>query len=309
MSGATPRARGRPSGGGQLVGNQRTTPACAGTTQRGIVCHVRPPNYPPRARGRRRYARDRLAGTGTTPACAGTTHSRRSSVSRSRNYPRVRGDDRCPRSGHSTQRELPPRARGRLWIGPPQVSHRGTTPACAGTTSGWSRPGRPGPNYPRVRGDDSGSGRRRSRIVELPPRARGRRRVGRGLDAQDRTTPACAGTTGSPRCGSAAPWNYPRVRGDDQVLQFIDQWIRELPPRARGRHPDHRAGERRGGTTPACARTTLTTSPTPCTRKTYPRVRGDDGHPGWRRRRLHDLPPRARGRHLLTSDVGGEAGP
>ena len=113
----------------------------------------------PRARGRLLRSLDEPCPRGATPACAGTTPPRRKRWCTRWDHPRVRGDDtpRVPRGPIPGRRcgDHPrvrgddaldagaveaavgpsPRARGRPSWRHPRGSERGTTPACAGTTT------------------------------------------------------------------------------------------------------------------------------------------------------------------------------
>ena len=134
-----------------------------------------------------------------------------------------------------------------------QIPCIGTTPACAGKTP-RQRSGRPmRPDYPRVRGEDSGMQSMIAGNEGLPPRARGRLALAHGPGGGSGTTPACAGKTGPRARAWSRTRDYPRVRGEDDERVGSAHLKAGLPPRARGRRrallvlgPGH-------GTTPACA--------------------------------------------------------
>mgnify|MGYP006912926418 CR=1 FL=1 len=109
---------------------------------------------PPHTRGRRRtdwcHCRDR----GLTPAYAGTTASRARWSTKTRAYPRIRGDDKAWAVSALFKRGLPPHTRGRPAL-PVEVSSRGGfTPAYVGGTARSPPPARRRSDYPRVRGED-----------------------------------------------------------------------------------------------------------------------------------------------------------
>ena len=107
-----------------------------------------------------------------------------------------------------------------------------------------------------------------------PPRARGRRHRRRVRGADQRNTPACAGTIGrwsSPRAGSR---EHPRVRGDDLELRQRHPGETGTPPRARGRPRNETDRPRGGRNTPACAGTTRTRTRWTLDRPEHPRVWG-----------------------------------
>ena len=129
-----------------------------------------------------------------------------------------------------------------------------------------------------------------------PPRVRGRLHRSGQAPAVARTTPACAGTTGSGTAAGTRRTDDPRVRGDDSSTRSAVGGRPGRPPRARGRLGVRSRWRRPYRTTPACAGTTTGAWPTRSSSGDDPRVRGDDG--GWRRLGVcwRGRPPRARGR-------------
>ena len=71
--------------------------------------------------------------------------------------------------------------------------------------------------------------------AELPPLARGRARIHKLKNLPPGITPACAGKRRGLVKGCTAPWNYPRLRGEESTTHSLAVWNAELPPLARGR--------------------------------------------------------------------------
>src|SRR5690606_34160030 len=111
-------------------------------------------------------------------------------------------------------------------------------------------------------------------------------------------TPAGAGTTSSATAASPPRSSYPRGRGDDSPEPSARSVPRELPPRARGRHPQVPLRIPWVRATPAGAGTTLSTGMPWPYRGSYPRGRGDDGARLVVNALVDELPPRARGRRV-----------
>ncbi len=320
--GAPPRVRGRhpvPRGGRS---RPRSTPACAGTTRsrskagssrsehprvcgddlaEAITAAV-DVGAPPRVRGRPAGGQPPQDAGGSTPACAGTTRSGGECPVAPPEHPRVCGDDGGPEYNRVSPYGAPPRVRGRPPGGQPQLTGGGSTPACAGTTSAWSRAATPAVEHPRVCGDDVRVAAQTRRISGAPPRVRGRLQRVEGDPPADRSTPACAGTTGRARCKGRALGEHPRVCGDDRDSTVTVPDRTGAPPRVRGRldrmlhrHPGERS-------TPACAGTTAPGSSRPRRRWEHPRVCGDDAVTPSQARATTGAPPRVRGRQPRGPD-------
>ena len=256
---------------------------------------------PPRARGRRPHVVSAAALPRTTPASAGTTATGSRWRSRSRDHPRERGDDMSRVCAAPDNPGPPPRARGRpgLWRERPRQA--GTTPASAGTTgsSRWSRWRMR--DHPRERGDDPPQFEWTACRAGPPPRARGRPAQGGRDRAEERTTPASAGTTLLRVWADSPTRDHPRERGDDVNPPHLGDLRRGPPPRARGRPqglPRRVLGQR---TTPASAGTTSRAPCSPTRWGDHPRERGDDAWEGSPARRRRGPPPRARGRRTPRS--------
>ena len=153
--------------------------------------------------------------------------------------------------------ELPPRARRILGLIRCCKACRGTTSACAENTQHVEPCKLFRRNYLRVRGEYAPARPLGIFSSELPPRAR--RIPAREVmaAATEGTTSACAENTRSDRGGALFVGNYLRVRGEYTMADRMDQYLTELPPRARrilvGR-------SWRGcclGTTSACAENTF----------------------------------------------------
>ncbi len=203
-AGTAPRARGRPHPVGWCTRSVRegNSPACAGTDCAGT-------GSPPIGQASR-----------NSPACAGkTARLRAPACVRSREQPRVRGDDVLDWIGTYPVAGTAPRARGRRPIGRLRAFDEGTAPRARGRRRravGCHRsscreqprvrgddtmcppPPSPPQEQPRVRGDDVTRRRPPSGLAGTAPRARGRRILHFepvATRSARRNSPACAGTT------------------------------------------------------------------------------------------------------------------
>jgi hypothetical protein len=154
ICGTPPLAPGEPADDRRRAGRRGNTPACAGRTRSARISssastehpRLRGENIPlrsapPRRRGTPPLARGEPAVAGrpgrgqrNTPACAGRTRSRRFTVIRQPEHPRLRGENSCLAPVSSPTTGTPPLARGER----PRALHgcreQRNTPACAGRT-------------------------------------------------------------------------------------------------------------------------------------------------------------------------------
>ena len=110
---------------------------------------------PPRARGREWEETAYATRAGNTPACAGKSGATSTQAKSLRKYPRVRGEEAPYDCGSCESQEIPPRARGRGYLGRGSVLGIGNTPACAGKSAVTTLTSPRRQKYPRVRGEES----------------------------------------------------------------------------------------------------------------------------------------------------------
>ena len=192
--GSPPHARGKPVAEVELGRNRRITPACAGKTvlptwrgidmsdhprmrgedQRSRAHHFTASGSPPHARGRRGCCAQRSRSGRITPACAGKTSRRPGGRRSATDHPRMRGEDAIQFQNHRGPYGSPPHARGRQPSFPEERTMGRITPACAGKTAPEQNLGQLSRDHPRMRGEDSTTGRATPCRTGSPPHARGR---------------------------------------------------------------------------------------------------------------------------------------
>ena len=214
---------------------------------------------PPHARGAEAWSGARDHPRGITPACAGSRRCRRGTVCRSRDHPRMRGEQGGSTTTGGCRLGSPPHARGAVGCVGGEQEVVGITPACAGSSR--CRPARPySPrDHPRMRGEQLVFGIVMSMLAGSPPHARGavftrfayRRLLG--------ITPACAGSRECTQPGAGCYRDHPRMRGEQLTGTPCDWCAMGSPPHARGA----------GRTAPPFGDHTLD----------HPRMRGEQGDP------------------------------
>ena len=129
---------------------------------------------PPRTRGRRRSSRLSASFPGNTPANAGQTRRDPRKAEACRKHPRERGADYGVAGIQSYGMETPPRTRGRPFESLFLRVLAGNTPANAGQTATKMKTSRLTGKHPRERGADPNTYGKTAKVLETPPRTRGR---------------------------------------------------------------------------------------------------------------------------------------
>ena len=125
-------------------------------------------------RGRELFGCCSAHSPGNTPACAGKRRTRGPQEPLSRKYPRVCGEERRCSAVVTLSSEIPPRVRGRALGADTPGWSIGNTPACAGKSIASMACVGAMAKYPRVCGEEIHLLNVASRLMEIPPRVRGR---------------------------------------------------------------------------------------------------------------------------------------
>ena len=251
---------------------------------------------PPHARGRQGRLRRGWLRSRITPACAGKTEPSESHPLVTWDHPRMRGEDRVRGLRQDQVNGSPPHARGRLGRPVRWRAWARITPACAGKTPSEPTTRRPGPDHPRMRGEDVCGELARRTELGSPPHARGRHLVEEFSGWCGGITPACAGKTQQCRRVLGVRRDHPRMRGEDDESGLEPDPRGGSPPHARGRPGIAGVAVRAGGITPACAGKTCANSSASPKPTDHPRMRGEDVRTPPEHFRGRGSPPHARGR-------------
>ena len=293
--GLPPLARGAPRRLCAHPCDARPTPACAGSTVRGVRTAARsgayprlrgehpvgdgggPPDggLPPLARGAHRPDDADDDGRGPTPACAGSTGLVIAEIDGLSAYPRLRGEHLGEARKIVEWLGLPPLARGAPLMLGCSAAAGGPTPACAGSTFLADPAQRGALAYPRLRGEHQRSAHALAWVGGLPPLARGAHCTNICARLVTRPTPACAGSTLTSDPSRARSRAYPRLRGEH--------------------HDSHNKVKPTHGPTPACAGSTAAVVITDRDVGAYPRLRGEHTNYTPDGAQSLGLPPLARG--------------
>ncbi len=177
----------------------------------------------------------------------------------SRKHPHGRGEDPPTTGPRSPNAETPPRAWGRRGSGyrPPPASRN--TPTGVGKTSRFNLAFILFEKHPHGRGEDCFKELYSGRSLETPPRAWGRRSVGRGLTDYTGNTPTGVGKTPMSLARMNLLKKHPHGRGEDSFHAMILQSQTETPPRAWGRqHSTKCHGSYVGNTPTGVGKTSVT---------------------------------------------------
>ena len=213
--GSSPRARGTAESPCRSASDLRIIPACAGNS---LACRTRCRCYRdhPRVRGEQSTTRPRRSsvsgssprarGTGhpeeqpgirpgIIPACAGNRWKELIWLKKSRDHPRVRGEQLFSGTRSIGKAGSSPRARGTGCVTVKAGCLPGIIPACAGNRDGCIRISHPSRDHPRVRGEQSSSRKACQSLGGSSPRARGTDAPRAGNGSNPGIIPACAGNS------------------------------------------------------------------------------------------------------------------
>ncbi len=282
--GTPPRVRGAAVSPGSPAAAPGNTPACAGsrawpegcaTPRREhprvcgeqllvLVVATSVAGTPSRVRGAGGARRPRAAGGGNTPACAGSRTECASRWAPWWEHPRVCGEQDLHGGRRHQAEGTPPRVRGAVVEGEPELVPERNTPARAGSRARPGASGRRSREHPRVCGEQS------------PPRC----------------------------CSSRSRREHPRVCGEQRHYVEPFAGGLGTPPRVRGAASVWPGWLCRSGNTPACAGSRPVSCRTTGTRREHPRVCGEQqrGYGSLHRRR--GTPPRVRGADVITVGRG-----
>ena len=155
--------------------------------------HVRPMGSPPLARGTERRPWRQHGRRRITPACAGNSIKFFPPIQRSRDHPRLRGEQVLEPLKFRVAGGSPPLARGTGFHPSRLPQRRGITPACAGNSL-MNRPlASSRRDHPRLRGEQALCVICCRNFVGSPPLARGTGYDILCVAASVGITPACAG--------------------------------------------------------------------------------------------------------------------
>ncbi len=192
--------------------------------------------------------------------------------------PRAGGEDNHAAGIIGTAYGRSPRGRGGL----PRLRHgvadTGTIPARAGRTMDDPRNQMAFSDDPRAGGEDALAWTVIAALVGRSPRGRGGRVRGSLIRAHGRTIPARAGRTPPPPPDPSWTPDDPRAGGEDVFEHGIDRADRGRSPRGRGGLRPLGGRAAHGGTIPARAGRTASTSARSTAAEDDPRAGGEDPH-------------------------------
>ena len=315
--GASPRLRGKPTGGIPLVALPGCIPAPAGETSPSLRILLQREVHPracggnahldraalrrdgasPRLRGKPSWCGLRTRHTRCIPAPAGETVA---SVHQQRHagvHPRACGGNGSGRAHRCRRRGASPRLRGKRYAGRDVPVLPGCIPAPAGETPAAGRRSRRRGVHPRACGGNAIHMSVRGATWGASPRLRGKRRATGPRRGCSRCIPAPAGETAASPVALPNPGVHPRACGGNRSPPFSTLCLFGASPRLRGKQgrgvillADDRcipapAGETAAGGATACS---FTVHPRACGGN---RIRQTDK---WANR---GASPRLRGKH------------
>ena len=207
----------------------------------------------PRLRGNPRQRRRPSRPRGTIPAPAGKPSYRRTTATRTRDYPRACGETAIVPTNENTPTGLSPRLRGNrhvLVVGnivDGTIPAPAGKPACPGTTARRPR------DYPRACGETPSKRAAKPGEKGLSPRLRGNPGDDWRSDRSAGTIPAPAGKPSRSGSRKRPCRDYPRACGETSPSCTLWFTVWGLSPRLRGNRPRQISPQGNHGTIPAPA--------------------------------------------------------
>ena len=293
--GSSPRVRGTRRVRQRQCATVGIIPACAGNT----ICvdstgclrrdHPRVCGEHPRHDTRKRHV------AGSSPRVRGTPCFRAPFRGRRGDHPRVCGEHHRSFARSSVSMGSSPRVRGTLGKCGHFAHKRGIIPACAGNTRQATWNTWPARDHPRVCGEHDEPAAIQAVLLGSSPRVRGTQLLVGYRVPEEGIIPACAGNTGLKRMKASASRDHPRVCGEHDGRDVLQNRRKGSSPRVRGTHVHERCVRQFGGIIPACAGNTISDNASGRRTRDHPRVCGE--HPVHRRGILffRGSSPRVRG--------------
>ena len=172
----------------------------------------------------------------------------------------------------------------------------GITPACAGKSHRWRRPGTLLWDHPRVCGEKGRISKHPLSPTGSPPRVRGKGYSDIRILTPQRITPACAGKRAAIDALGPLVRDHPRVCGEKFSGKTSNTFHPGSPPRVRGKVPPITKRLLLFRITPACAGKSDGLGWHSCCPGDHPRVCGEKEQISSRQDDPRGSPPRVRGK-------------
>ena len=168
------------------------------------------------------------------PASAGSTEYAGEAHQGQGDHPRIRGEHQAARELYKCMVGSSPHPRGALTTGHGRPAQCRIIPASAGSTS--QRAGRAGPyvDHPRIRGEHSSPGARRTVPVGSSPHPRGARCKNYQHIDPAGIIPASAGSTSTQSFNLSLVQDHPRIRGEHRAESISECVAKGSSPHPRG---------------------------------------------------------------------------
>ena len=216
---------------------------------------------------------------GIIPAYAGSTQDEIANMSGIRDHPRIRGEHKVFSSHLSWIQGSSPHTRGARPDGQHVPRHAGIIPAYAGSTVSWRRMDRISRDHPRIRGEHYGVRLAITSPRGSSPHTRGARHRVAVEGLQEGIIPAYAGSTTVPFELYIKAGDHPRIRGEHNYNQFLDELDEGSSPHTRGAPRQPRPARRVRGIIPAYAGSTPSPPSARRCGRDHPRIRGEHRFP------------------------------
>ena len=257
--GSSPHTRGAPVTGSLAMTRSGIIPAYAGSTTGSAAPGISAEDHP-RIRGEHPLIGECKARTpGSSPHTRGAPARRAGATAWSGDHPRIRGEHATWRRSSATRTGSSPHTRGAREHHVLLPAKFGIIPAYAGSTRFWCHRRPRGWDHPRIRGEHDGGELLENRDHGSSPHTRGAHPAPRPGRAGDRIIPAYAGSTRRAPRRPAEPTDHPRIRGEHDGGELLENRDHGSSPHTRGARRRRRSGGSARRIIPAYAGSTACT--------------------------------------------------
>ena len=253
LHGITPACAGKSCNSCVPVGFSQDHPRLCGEKDLPVLHNYHPRGSPPPVRGKESSVTPRSTSLRITPACAGKRKHTGKKYHLTQDHPRLCGEKRSVVHLWSCPVGSPPPVRGKDHSENSDTLIIRITPACAGKRKNDDAVDSVAKDHPRLCGEKPSEIMETAKQAGSPPPVRGKDALEKGVYAEERITPACAGKRRTAKHRRLVERDHPRLCGEKPTAGDSCYYGMGSPPPVRGKDSEILLPDEIFRITPACA--------------------------------------------------------